>query len=181
MEEFEKHPGHAILYKSDTWTTNEAFPVLESWFIAAPPGHRFLKRCDITFRRLLEEGSEKSLERLTADTSVDYQRFLGRHGDYHLCYFMMLYLQQTGRADPILALPCPPDQPTCMYLMSYNNQHTMRTLLEDALSSDDVDKIRASSRMIKLAGYNRRYMEEEGLRPAPGSLLDHLHFDLQAF
>ena len=166
--------SNPIMYMSDYWTDDVATPVLESWFIAARPGDAFMRRCAYLFRHLLEIGVDKSFKNLKENKRVTYGRFGPRHGSYHLCYFMMMYVNQHENY-PVHSIAC---GERCAVLMSFVDGEQAH---HDAVTHLFTDyKERASKvNMIKLAGYNRKYIEDNKVEPH-GWMRSALYADLQS-
>lgn len=161
--------GYTAFYRSDKWATNKNYPVLESWFIASPPQHIYITKCCELMLDALEKGPNQFLIQLQANKNIDYQKFMSNgHGEYHVFYYIMMYVWQSYPEYKVFAIPCPVDSEMCKYL--YSNEH-VNSLLHTPLTSQRIQEI-SDTPLLKLTGFNRRVITENQWSPVKNSILD---------
>lgn len=143
-----------IMYKNTKHTTDEDFPVPESWFIAAKPKNKFIGLVlEKTIEILIRGDLLNDLYNLKSDIEVNYQNFRG-HGTYHILYYIYIYVLYKNNIEHLLFLDCDPEDLTCSCLMTSNIGMDFKNLFLKPISEKEFYKIK-KKRMVKLARYSR--------------------------
>ena len=172
-----KLPSYDLLmYKANIHTTNNHKPVLENWFIAAKPNNDLIRETLNMLLDIFDDNMYVRFNILKNDRTVDYQKFKD-HDIYHLTYFCLIYVQQKFNIkNNNYYIDC---NPTIFpFNVLYGNQHTLDKLY-NAPISEKTFNIYKSKHMLKLASYNRKYIEQRKLYPKPDSFMERLNRYIQ--
>jgi len=160
-----------IMYKANVHTTNNNKPVLEAWFIAAKPNNILIKETVNMLTDIFDNNMQNKFNILKNDKTVDYQNFKN-HDIYHVVYFCLVYIQHKFNiTNNNHFIDCNPN--IFPFNVLYGNNHTLDKLY-NAPISEKTFNIYKSKHMLKLASYNRKYIEQNKLKPKLNSFMDRL-------
>ena len=160
-----------IMYKANVHTTNNNKPVLEAWFIAAKPNNILIKKTVNMLTDIFDNNMQNKFNILKNDKTVDYQNFKN-HDIYHVVYFCLVYIQHKFNiTNNNHFIDC--NQTIFPFNVLYGNNHALDKLY-NAPISEKTFNIYKSKHMLKLASYNRKYIEQNKLKPKLNSFMDRL-------
>lgn len=120
---------------------------------------------------LLKVGIKQSYKFYSKQKNINYQKF-SHHGHYHLIYYIMIYVQQKYKIENINILSCPETTFPGIYMWHIKE---LPLLFTKTISESELEETK-KHKMIKLAGYNRSFIEKHNLEPLPNTLLHKLIF-----
>ena len=160
-----------IMYKAKHHTTNSAKPILENWFIAAKPNQPLIHETKNMLLDIFDTNNiEKELNKIKSDGSIDYQNFISM-GTYHLTYYCLVYVQHKFDLSQANMEFIECDNLTFPFNILYGNQYVLSQLYTNPISDDVFNKY-MNNNLIKLASYNRKFIEIMKLKPVKNSFFD---------